>query len=579
MRLKRIPYGAVIGLAVSLLAVAFFNVVAPEGGVVVAQDAPTPTPEGGVETPTFTPSPVPTATPAFPLQTFVELPPEGDLNGDGLINPGDTVNYSIKLVNAGDLPSGPVEVIVLYDATFISGVAKISEGGIAAEEGQVVWSLEEVEVGAELELSFDATLRGRFPPGRTQVTGAIVVRAAKVELARATLPAIEVVGPNLRLVDVAHELITDAAENGRIDPGDTVRFTISYSNTGGGPSQEASIVAAFPEDLTREIVGNPDNGELVEGNLTWLIGSVAADKELVESVQFTVTFSDEFPSGVTTYDLKVTIRGATAVLDERTVNVPVYGPSLVVAPQIEFLADADGDGLADPDDLVKVAIPYENVGTETALNIILTSVYDPARLEISVVEQAGEHNAEEGTITWTLAALDAGAAGEVTFQARIRSLVPGLESLPLAVTIASDQTAPTRREVAIPVDAPPPTPEEAAAATPQITESRPAQGQGILTGSTVAVLIGLFLAFGLLSLVYVGSRVLPGTPEERDTESEEERLAHRRLVRELVEGIILVAILFSVMILGLQNALDQDSVNSIIAGIVGYVAGRVASQK
>jgi hypothetical protein len=147
------------------------------------------------------------------------------------------------------------------------------------------------------------------------------------------------------------------------------------------------------------------------------------------------------------------------------------------------------------------------------------------------------------------------------------------------VTIASDQTGPTRREVAIPADAPPPAPEEAAEATPQITESRPAQGQGILSGSTVAVLIGLFLAFGLLSLVYIGSRVLPGTPEERATEDEEERLAHRRLVRELVEGITLVAILFSVMILGLQNALDQDSVNSIIAGIVGYVAGRVASQK
>jgi hypothetical protein len=33
------------------------------------------------------------------------------------------------------------------------------------------------------------------------------------------------------------------------------------------------------------------------------------------------------------------------------------------------------------------------------------------------------------------------------------------------------------------------------------------------------------------------------------------------------------------MILGLQNALDQNSVNSIIAGIVGYVGGRVASSR
>jgi hypothetical protein len=83
-----------------------------------------------------------------------------------------------------------------------------------------------------------------------------------------------------------------------------------------------------------------------------------------------------------------------------------------------------------------------------------------------------------------------------------------------------------------------------------------------------------------LSIVYVASRVLPGTAEEREElDTVEERADHRRMVRELMEGIILTAILFSVMILGLQNALDQNSVNSIIAGIVGYVAGRVASSR
>lgn len=581
MRLKRMPYGAVTGLAVGLLVLVVTNLVGIGAHVVVAQDETTPTPAELTPTPTPTATPVPTALPSLQLQTFVELTPDGDLGGDGVINPGDTVNYRIRLVNGGDTPSGPVEVVVLYDATFISGVANISQGGIAAEEGQVVWSLEGLEAGDDISLSFDATLRGRFPPGRTQVTGAVVVRAGAVELARSTLPAIEAVGPNLRLVDVAVELITDVSENGRIDPGDTVRFTISYSNTGGGPSQEASIVAQYSEDLTRDIVGNPDNGEVADGQLTWLLGSVPADKELVKTVQFTVIFDDEFPSGITTYDLKVAIRGATATLDERVVNVPVFGPSLVVSPRAEFLADADGDELVDAGDLVKIVIPYENVGTESALNVILTGLYDPARLEVSLVEQSGLDNPEEGTVTWSLSALDAGKGDEVAFQARVLSLEPGLESLQIGVTVISDQTALTRRDLQIPVDAPMPTPEGGPTPTtpPQYSESRPAQGQGILSGPTLAVLIGLFLTFGLLSIVFVGSRVLPGTPEERDTDDIEERAAHRRLVRELVEGVVLVAILFSVMILGLQNTLDQDSVNSIIAGIVGYVAGRVASQK
>lgn len=282
---------------------------------------------------------------------------------------------------------------------------------------------------------------------------------------------------------------------------------------------------------------------------------------------------------MTVYTLPIAIRGTTATLDERTLEVPVSGPSLVITPRAEFVADADGDGLADPGDLVKVVLPYGNVGTEGALNVVLTAQYDPEQLEISLVEQDGVQDIEAGTITWSLSALDADAPGVVTFQGRVSMLPAGLENLTLSATIVSDQTAPTRRELLVPVDAPVPTPEggPTPTAAPQYSESRPAQGQGILTGTTIAVLIGLFLMFGLLSIVYVGSRVLPGTPEERDTDDEAERLAHRRLVRELVEGVVLIAILFSVMVLGLQNALDQDSVNSIIAGIVGYVAGRVAS--
>jgi hypothetical protein len=144
------------------------------------------------------------------------------------------------------------------------------------------------------------------------------------------------------------------------------------------------------------------------------------------------------------------------------------------------------------------------------------------------------------------------------------------------MTIASDQTKIVSNQTQITTTKP----ESEISPTPYSSEVRPAQGQGLLSSTAVAVLVGTFLFVSLLALVYVASRVLPNTPEEREAlDTEEERTANRRLVRELVEGIILTAILFSVMVLGLQNALDRNSINSIIAGIVGYVAGRVASQK
>ncbi len=568
MHLKRIPRAPIFGLAAALLTFVTLNMVNP--GVVVAQDEeePTPTP---ISTATAT------AIPDLQVQASVDFAEEGDLNGDGNVNPGDTLVYSISLLNAGEA-TGPVTLTAQYDGSFVSGVANISGGGLGGE-GEVVWIFNQLDAGQEETLTFDATMRGRFPAGRTQVTAAIVVKAGTVELARTTAPAVEVLGPNLRLVDETFELITDANENGRIDPGDAVRFAITYQNTGGGPSQDASIIVNYPEDLTQAIISTSEEAEDIEGQLIWQIGSVPAGGE-PQTLALTVVFKEEFPPGVTTYDLPTTLRTATSTLDERKLSVPVSGPNVSIQPVAKLIADADGDGLADTGDIVEFTFQYENVGTEAARNVVLVVEFEKGGLEVASVPQDGVLDAEAGTITWTLPSLEAGAGNFFKFQATVGALAPGLENVGVLATLSTEKTGTTAREISVAVDAPMPTPDfELTPTASLITESRPPQGAGILSGAVVSVLIGIFLVFGLLSLVYVSSRVLPGSQSERENLDEDGRTAHNRLVREIVEGVVLIAILFSVMLLGLQNALDQDSVNSIIAGIVGYVAGRVASSR
>jgi hypothetical protein len=576
MRIKNFPRGLMIGLGVSALTFLLLNI---GGGMdrVAAQDegeeTPVPT-ETPLPTETMTPTPLPT----LELSAVTELAPGGDLNGNGVANPGDTIQYSLMLANAGE-PSGPVEVVVTFDKSFVSGISAISEGG-SADEGQVHWDLDGVGTGDVLDLSFQVSLKRLFPPGRTQVTGAALVRSGAVEIARTGIPAYEVDGPNLKVVGVDQEMITDANSNGRIDPGDTVRFTISYQNSGGGPSQEATIVAAYPVDFTREIASNPDNGTLGDGTLSWFVGSVPADEE-VKTVQFSVALGDEFPAGTSTYDLGVTINGTSGVLDQSIANVKVSGPNLTTAASYEFLVDQSGDGMLDAGDQLAVTIEYENIGTDAASNVILTASYNASILAVSNILAGGVQDAEAGTITWTLPTLDAGVSGAVTFNVDVLDLPLGTQLVRIGVEIASDMTAPPGIQLDLPVEVPTPTVEPSPTPEPLYSEVKPAQGSGILSGGAVAMLVGAFLFLSLLSLVFVASRVLPGSSEERAEmlDTEEEQAAHRRMVRELIEGVVLTAILFTVMVLGLQNALDQDSVNSIIAGIVGYVAGRVSSQK
>jgi hypothetical protein len=569
MHLKRIPRALVIGLAAALFTLVALNMLT--AGVAVAQEEEEPTP-----TPILTATATPV--PDLIVQASVSFAEDGDLNDDGIVNPGDTMVYAISLVNNGETITGPVTLMAQYDASFISGVANISEGGLGGE-GEVVWNFDQVEAGQDINLTFDATMRGRFPAGRTQVTAAVVVKVGTVELARTTAPTVEVLGPNLRLIDESFELITDANENGRIDPGDTVRFAITYQNTGGGPSQEASIIANYPEDLTQAIISTSVEADDIEGQLIWQIGSVPAGGE-PQTIAMTVVFKEEFPPGVTTYDLPTTLRSATATLDERTISVPVSGPNVLIQPMVELIADADGDRLADAGDIVEFTFQYENVGTETARNVVVVVGYEVGELVVASIPQDGVLDAEAGTITWTLPALEPGAGSFYKFQGTVGTLAPGLENISVLATLSTEKTAATAQEIRIAVDAPVPTPDfELTPTASLITESRPPQGAGILSGAVVATLIGIFLVFGLLALIYVSSRVLPGSQSERENLDEEERQLRNRLVREIVEGVVLIAILFSVMLLGLQNTLDQDSVNSIIAGIVGYVAGRVASAR
>ncbi|NDJ54288.1 MAG: DUF11 domain-containing protein [Chloroflexi bacterium] len=567
MQLKRTPVGAIVGVLTALTVWGLLN-LATNAPVIAQEEEPTPTP-------LVTQTPAPTQVPTFSVSADVSFAVDGDINDDGLVNPGESLLYTITVTNTtAQGESGPVTVEFQFDPAFIRGVAAITEDG-TSDEDAVAWTIPGLAAGASTTLSFTATLRRTFPPGRSQVTGVVIVRSQDVELARAATPSLEVVGPNLRLIEQNVELITDADENGRIDPGDTIRVTIAYSNTGGGVSQEASIVATFRQDLTREIVNNPDNAQIGPSNLTWQIGAVAPDGEL-RSTSVTIRLAQEFPAGVTDYELELSLRGGAAE-DIQVLSIPVSGPNLVADLRFN-LADENENGFADVGEALAFTLEYANVGTEAAGNVSITATYDPGQIDIAEPSEGVELDPDAGIILLNLEALGAGEVGTVQFNGVIRSLPIGASSIDLLTEIASDQTRPALDSEQVPVNAPTPTP-EAEPTSSVISETRPAQGQGILSGTLVGVLIGLFLIFSLLAIVYVASRVLPSTPEERaQTDNLAERAAQRQLVREIVEGVTLMAILFAVMILGLQNALDQDSVNSIIAGIVGYVAGRVAGQ-
>lgn len=574
MRRKSTYRGILFGLIAALMTLGALNLIFPGKGIAEAQDDPTPT--VATEEPTATATQTPA--PSIRLEVTAELAPEGDVDKDGVADPGDVIVYAVTATNAGEETVGPFEVSLLFDSAFIGGTTPITRSA-QLDAGNVSWTVTELAAGESETFEVSAALNRRFPAGRTLVQAAAVARINSTEIARQAAPVIEVQGPNVRITESSFEVITDVAGNAQVDPGDTVRFTLSYANLGGGASQDFAVVVDYPDALTRTLVSVPEEAQESEGELRWQVASLPPTGE-IQTIQFTVQLSETFPPGVTTYDLVVSLRGATATLDQQTLSVPISGVSLLITSRAEFQTDADGDNLADVGDIINFTIQVANVGTEPATNANVRLSFEPPLLEIVGFDETGVADPAGGAISWTLPTVDVGGTSELSFTARVRALPQGVDSIQMNVVTTSDQTVAFEREILLAVDVPPVVPTAGPTGTPSIQESRPAQGQGILGSYSIAFLIGGFLLLSLLSIVYVASRILPGTPEERsEMDTLEERADHRRLVRELMEGIILTAILFSVMILGLQNALDQDSVNSIIAGIVGYVAGRVASAR
>ncbi len=96
------------------------------------------------------------------------------------------------------------------------------------------------------------------------------------------------------------------------------------------------------------------------------------------------------------------------------------------------------------------------------------------------------------------------------------------------------------------------------------------QGEGLFQDAgSFALLIGLFFGLGALMVFTLSALVIY---RSNDDESKEQTF------NNTVEIVLLLIVLFSVIVMGVQNAIDRESINAIIGGIVGYVAGRVRTR-
>ena len=235
-------------------------------------------------------------------------------------------------------------------------------------------------------------------------------------------------------VNAAPDLVVtknDGTGGSGIAAGDTIIYTINYSNTG---TQGATGVV-----LTELL---PANTSYSGGGWTFVSGSTymqsigALPAGSSGSVQFIVLSSSQLPAGVVSLTNTVTISDDAANgadLGPATNTATVYTP-IFAAPDM-WVTKNHGGGSVQAGGLITYTINYTNVGTQAALGVVLTDVVP---VNTSYVG-SGWTNIVNSTYILAVGPVASGASGSATIIVQVTSTLPvGVNSVTNLVRIGDD---------------------------------------------------------------------------------------------------------------------------------------------
>lgn len=235
-------------------------------------------------------------------------------------------------------------------------------------------------------------------------------------------------------------LQTDAKNIGVADPGDTLRYTVSITNSSATTAATAvffdqAVVTDAPL-VVGSVVSTP-SGTVNTGNtggdttVQVDVGTLAAAGGSV-TITFDVLIDDPFPVANTQISAQGSVSGgnfATLMTDDPgvggatdpTVIAVTKNPTLVGALSFALANDADGSGTTTPGDTVQFMMMVSSTGDTTAQAVAMLSA-PPASMTLSVgsvVTTTGTitlgNTAGDLTVAVTLGDMDVGALATVTF--------------------------------------------------------------------------------------------------------------------------------------------------------------------
>ncbi|MBN2360358.1 MAG: DUF11 domain-containing protein, partial [Deltaproteobacteria bacterium] len=372
-----------------------------------------------------------------------------DLDG-APTRPGDRLRYVIVVRNAGNRPATNVEVRDVVDGNLVD-IAPGQGGQLVGSE--IRWTasttpaLASIDAGAEVRLSFEATVR-RPLPDRTQIRNSAELRSDEITTPVVVTAAVVTVVAQSRLA--LSKTVADLNAP-PYQPRDRVRYTLTLTNSGDAPATQVAIVDPVDGALENPL---PDSGGRVSGDrVIWDASGTPAlaqvDPGALVVLTFEATIRDRVDDGALVSN-QATARAAPpqpSLLSDDPALPGSADPTVfrISAPSALTLTKSvvdDNGGQFVPGESITYTIVVGNSGLGPALDVAVSDSF-PAQLERLVGTPAPSLQSGN-TLTWdrsrvpALARIWPGEQVEIVVTARIvRPLADGTAVSNQALAVAS----------------------------------------------------------------------------------------------------------------------------------------------
>lgn len=259
-------------------------------------------------------------------------------------------------------------------------------------------------------------------------------------------------------------ILTDGGTAGIADPGDTLRYTVTLTNTGSSTANHVVFDDAMPANTTYAGNLNTSAGSGVTVGSAPVLGVSVDVGDLLAGATVTIRFDVTIDAGTPVGTIisnqgsvdsdqtvpKPTDEDGNPSNGDQPTTIPVggAGPGALYASKfVSLRTDADTSSSITAGDTMRYALIVRNTGGTALANVVLS---DPIPSGLSATGTPGATQGSigvaAGTVTWTIGTLAAGQVETAYFDVSINAFVGLTKTFSNQGTVSADTLAPIQTD-------------------------------------------------------------------------------------------------------------------------------------